>query len=239
MHRAAIQPTSTYRERVPALYDSCYASDYPELYLTAWPAKHALNFKVLEGLLGELGPDPRWIDIACGQGWHFSQFPGRARMTGLDLSEAQLARARAATPDADFICGDMAEAEFAPASFDLLTNFWGGYCYLANREAIAALWRRVLGWIAPGGTLYIELLLAEDLASFNRSGFAERTGFLVMSRGSDFVEWGYEDSAGMHVMTSPPLSETLDIFGPAFRSVDVHHDGRFMTHVVARGRLSE
>ena len=232
-------PASTYRERVPALYRPSYARDYPDLYLTAWPAKHALNREILGGLLDELGPDPRWIDIACGQGWHFSQFPGRARMTGLDLSEAQLARARAATPDADFICGDMAEAAFAPASFDLLTNFWGGYCYLADRAAIAALWRRVLGWIAPGGALYVELLLAEDLASFNRSGFAARTGFSVVSRGSDFVEWGYEDSAGMHVMTSPPLSEALDIFGPAFRTVDVHHDGRFVTHVVARGRLEE
>lgn len=232
-------PASTYRERVPALYRPSYARNYPDLYLTAWPAKHALNREILGGLLDELGPDPRWIDIACGQGWHFSQFPGRARMTGLDLSEAQLARARAATPDADFICGDMAEAAFAPASFDLLTNFWGGYCYLADRAAIAALWRRVLGWIAPGGALYVELLLAEDLASFNRSGFAARTGFSVVSRGSDFVEWGYEDSAGMHIMTSPPLSEALDIFGPAFRTVDVHHDGRFMTHVVARGRLEE
>ena len=232
-------PASAYRERVPALYRPSYARDYPDLYLTAWPAKHALNREILGGVLDELGPDPRWIDIACGQGWHFSQFPGRARMTGLDLSEAQLARARAATPDADFICGDMAEAAFAPASFDLLTNFWGGYCYLADREAIAALWRRVLGWIAPGGALYVELLLAEDLASFNRSGFAARTGFSVVSRGSDFIEWGYEDSAGMHVMTSPPLSEALDIFGPAFRTVDVHHDGRFMTHVVARGRLEE
>ena len=232
-------PASTYRERVPALYRPSYARDYPDLYLTAWPAKHALNREILGGLLDELGPDPRWIDIACGQGWHFSQFPGRARMTGLDLSEAQLARARAATPDADFICGDMAEAAFAPASFDLLTNFWGGYCYLADRAAIAALWRRVLGWIAPGGALYVELLLAEDLASFNRSGFAARTGFSVVSRGSDFIEWGYEDSAGMHVMTSPPLSEALDIFGPAFRTVDVHHDGRFVTHVVARGRLEK
>jgi len=239
MPQAAIQPTSTYRERVPALYGPSYARGYPELYLTAWPAKHALNLEVLGRLLGALGPDPRWIDIARGQGWHFSHFPGQARMTGLDLSEAQLARARAATPDADFICGDMAETQFAPASFDLLTNFWGGYCYLADREAIAALWRRVVGWIAPGGALYVELLLAEDLASFNRSAYAAKTGFSVMSRGSDFIEWGYQDSAGMHIMTSPPLSEALDIFTPAFRSVDVHHDGRFMTHVAAQGRLGE
>src|SRR5690349_10263187 len=47
MPLAAIQPTSTYRERVPALYDPSYARDYPELYLTAWPAKHALNLQVL------------------------------------------------------------------------------------------------------------------------------------------------------------------------------------------------
>jgi len=239
MPETATQPSSTYRERVPALYRPSYARDYPELYLTAWPAKHALNRALLGDLLDELGPEPRWLDMACGQGWHFSQFGGRARMTGLDLSQAQLAHARAATPGADFLCGDMAEAQFAPGSFDLLTNFWGGYCYLADREAIAALWRRALGWIAPGGAMYVELLLAEDLASFNRSGFASKTGFSVFSRGSDFIEWGYEDSAGTHIMTSPPLSEALDIVRPAFRQVDVRHDGRFMTHLVARGRLEE
>lgn len=230
---------ASYRERVPALYDRDYARDYPALYLTAWPDKHALNRDILDGLLDTLGPSPRWIDIACGQAWHFSRFAGRARMTGLDLSEAQLARARAAAPDAEFLCGDMAEAEFAPASFDLLTNFWGGYCYLASREAIAALWRRTLAWVAPGGAIYIELLLAEDLESFNRSRFAGNTGFSVVSRGADFVEWGYEDSAGTHVMTSPPLSETLNILAPAFRNVDVRHDGRFMTHVVATGRIGD
>lgn len=237
MTQSASQSASTYRERVPALYGPDYARDYPGLYLTAWPAKHALNREVLDQLLDRVGPNPRWLDIACGQGWHFSQFPARARMTGLDLSEAQLARASAAAPGAEFIRGDMAEAEFEPASFDLLTNFWGGYCYLASREAIAALWRRAIDWIAPGGALYVELLLAEDLASFNRSRFAGHTGFSVISRNADFVEWAYEDSAGMHIMTSPPLSETLDILRPAFRSVDVRHDGMFMTHVVAQGRL--
>jgi len=229
-------PASSYCERVPALYGPDYARDYPDLYLAAWPDKHALNRALIGQLLDEIGLLPRWIDIACGQAWHFSQFPGRARMTGLDLSTAQLARARLAVPDADFIHGDMAEAQFAPASFDLLTNFWGGYCYLASRAAIARLWRRTLDWIAPGGALYVELLLPEDLESFNRSRFAEKTGFSVVSRGSDFIEWGYRDSGGSHVMTSPPLAEALDIFRPAFASVDARHDGRFMTHVVARGR---
>lgn len=236
-----IQATSplapSYRDRVPALYSPGYARTYPDLYMSAWPDKHALNRAVIGQLLDELGPSPRWIDIACGQAWHFSQFPGRAQMTGIDLSAAQLARARDAVPDAEFIHGDMAEVQLAPASFDLLTNFWGGYCYLADREAIAGLWRRTLDWITPGGALYVELLLPADLESFNRSRFAGKTGFSVASRGSDFVEWSYEDGAGTHIMTSPPLGEALDIFQPAFRSIDVHHDGRFMTHLVAQGRL--
>jgi hypothetical protein len=88
-------------------------------------------------------------------------------MLGLDLSAAQLERARVNAPHARFICGDMATAEFAPGSFDLVSNFWGGYCYLRSRARIAALLRATLGWVAPGGALYFEVLLGSDLASLS------------------------------------------------------------------------
>lgn len=82
----------------------------------------------------------------------------------------------------------------------------------------------------------MELLLPEDLADFNRSRFARHTGFSVKPLGHGYGEWAYEDSAGVHVMASPPLSDALEIVAPAFRSTEVHHDGMFMTHVVATDR---
>jgi len=224
-------------ETVRALYDETYAADYPSLYIHPWRRKHELNVGRLAALLDRSpGRPPNWLDLACGQAWHFAQFPGRARMVGLDLSAAQLERAHANAPHAGLIQANMTEAAFTAGSFDLVTNFWGGYCYLASRERIAALWRSAIGWIAPGGSLYLEVLLGSDLASFNRSEFAQRTGFRVWPRSADYSEWTYEDSGGAHLMTSPPLEAFLDILLPAFRTVEAEHDGMFMTHLVATGR---
>lgn len=224
-------------ERVRAIYDEDYAGRYPSLYTSPWRRKHQLNAENLASVLhGLQSPLPRWLDLACGQAWHFSVFPGRAWMLGLDISEAQLARARVCAPHAAFVCGDMAQTSFPPESFDLVTNFWAGYCYLESRARIAALWHSVVGWIAQGGALYIEVLLGPDLETFNRSRFSGNTGFAVSPRSEDYSEWEYKDIGGRHVMTSPPLEDFLDIISPAFHVVDARHDGAFMVHLIASGR---
>jgi SAM-dependent methyltransferase len=231
-HRAppyAAGPAGIYRED--------YAERYQSLYLEPWLAKHLLDAKNLDAVLSGLGPGlPRWLDLACGQAWHFSAFPGRARMVGVDLSEAQLARARRVAPQAAFLRADMAEVAFPPGSFDLVTNFWAGYCYLASAARIIALIRSALDWVAPGGALYLEVLLGSDLASFNRSRFSARTGFQVSPLADDFSTWQYVDTGGRHVMASPPIEDFLEVVAPAFGSVDASHDGSFMTHLIARNR---
>jgi len=219
-----------------AIYDESYARDYPALYIEPWTRKHQLNAQILAGVLAGLEkPLPRWLDLACGQAWHFSLFPRQAWMLGLDLSPAQLARARARVASAQFVQGDLSRTQFPQACFDLVTNFWAGYCYLNSRDAIERLWRSAVDWIAPGGALYIEVLLGQDLESFNRSRFAGRTGFTVDPRSPDYSEWEYEDSGGRHRMTSPPLEDFLRIVRPAFDRVDTRHDG-FMVHLIATGR---
>jgi SAM-dependent methyltransferase len=220
-----------------AIYREAYVDRYTSLYLAPWPRKHELNAVNLDRILSGLHcPLPRWLDLACGQAWHFSVFPGRAQMLGIDLSEAQLARARANAPHARFVCGDMTEAVFAPASFDIVTNFWAGYCYLRSRTRINALVRTAVEWIAPGGVLYVEVLLGRDLATFNQSRYAQRTGFAVVPLSDDFAEWRYDDVGGCHLMTSPPLEDFLEIVSPAFAAVEAQHDGGFMYHLVATGR---
>jgi len=219
------------------IYREDYAELYPALYLSPWRRKHEVNIRNLDRILSALAtPSPRWLDLACGQAWHFSAFPGRARMLGLDLSEAQLVRARRNAPHAEFICGDMSEASFGAGSFDLVSNFWAGYCYLQDRRRIADLFRRAVGWIAPGGALYVEVLLGRDLASFNASDYSRRTAFKVTPLVGDFSEWQYDDVGGHHRMTSPPVDDFLGILSPAFASVEAVHDGGFMVHVIATGR---
>lgn len=237
MNEGAVRSSASHD--VTGIYGESYAALYRDLYLVPWARKHELNRRVLEQILSGLAePSPRWLDLACGQAWHFSAFAGRARMLGLDLSEAQLARARNNAPHADFIRGDMSEVSFATGSFDLVSNFWAGYCYLRDRQRIADLVRAAVGWIAPGGALYIEVLLGRDLASFNRSEYATQTKFAVTKLADDFSEWQYDDAGGCHRMTSPPLTDFLAIVAPSFASVEAVHDGGFMVHLVARDRLA-
>ena len=226
---------------VRSIYDEQYARAYPELYLSPWPDKHKRNVAVLGELLDELasaGGVPRWLDVACGQAWHFSALRGRAEMVGVDLSDAQLARARADCPEATFVCADMSAIELPVAGFDLVTNFWAGYCYLRSQARITALLERSVRWLAPGGALYIEVLTGEALASFNSSQYAGRTGFAVTSLSADGCDWEYEDAGGVHQMTSPPLERFIETLRPTFGVVEAYNNGGFMTDLVCRGRMS-
>src|SRR5437870_6060 len=113
--RKPTQPSieHAYTEGTCAIYNEDYAAVYPSLYTTPWRAKHDLNISNLEAVFQTLAPPiPDWLDLACGQAWHFSMFPGRARTVGLDLSDAQLRRARSRVPDAIFIKGDIVSASF-------------------------------------------------------------------------------------------------------------------------------
>jgi len=226
-----------YNEHVTAIYGERYAAQYPAIYITPWWRKHELNATHLRRILDALKPaQPSWLDIGCGQAWHFSMFPGRAHRVGLDLSYAQLIRAKRSAPDAAFLRADMTRAPFSAASFDLVTNFWAGYCYLDSFERIGSLLHDVMRWIRPGGALYMEVLLARDLESFNYSDFSGATGFVVVPRSQDYTAWCYDDTGGRHVMVSPPLEFFLDVLTPQFEQIEAMHDGAFMVHLIATQR---
>lgn len=223
----------------PSIYDERYAAAYERLYIEAWPRKHERNEAQLARILGELGRHAapvRWLDVACGPAWHFRRFPEGVSSTGLDASLAQLERARRACPHAAFVCADMMQPAFLPACFDLVTSFWAAYCYLDSLTRIAAWLDNLIAWVRSGGACYFEVLLPEDVAGFNRSRFAEATGFRVFARSADWVRWGYRDSGGVHAMTSPPLGFFTAPLALAFDRVEAEHDGAFMVHVVALGR---
>ena len=220
-----------------SLYSDNYADLYPQLYIAPWPQKHALNTSNLARILDVAdNPQTRWLDMACGQAWHFRQFPGRARMTGLDLSQAQLARAKRHTPAADFVCANALAPPFAARCFDLVTNFWAGYCYFGAEPEITVFLGQICQLLRPGGTFYMEVLLARDLASFNRSRYAASNGFAVQAITADYRQWVYDDAGGRHFMTSPELDFFTSRLAPSFDSISAQHDGGFMVHLVASGR---
>lgn len=228
-----------YKQGAARIYQEAYAAEYSALYIEPWRQKHELNARNLARVLGQF-PDclPDWLDLACGQAWHFSLFPGRARMLGLDLSEAQLLHARRNAPQAKFVRGDMAHINFPANSFHLITSFWAAYCYLGSHERIARLLSKAVAWLRTEGTLYLEVLIPQDLESFNVSHFSKRTGFAVVPRSDDFVEWQYDDSGGRHIMTSPPLNFFIESLSPHFQKIEAVHDSGFMVHLIATGKKS-
>jgi len=162
--------------------------------------------------------------------------PPEVRTFGLDLSRAQLARARRNAPRAGLVRADMEDDVFRAATFDVVTSFWAAYAYLDDEGRILDLVRRMTRWLRPAGVLYLEVLAPEDLPGFNDSVFAARTGFRVQARSPDWTRWAYLDSGGEHRMTSPPVAAFRAVLDPCFDAVEAEHDGTFMTHVVARGR---
>jgi hypothetical protein len=226
-----------YDRAAASIYQDDYAAVYSSLYIRPFRRKHDLNVKNLATIIKTLSnPIPDWLDLACGQAWHFSMFPGQAHMVGVDLSSAQLDHARERVSQAVFIQEDIAKIHFAAASFDLVTNFWAGYCYLRSEERIADLLRKAVGWIRIGGGMYMEVLLARDLERFNQSRFAGRTGFSVVPSSADYSNWRYDDVGGSHEMTSPPLSFFLDLLAPSFTTIQAEHDSAFMVHLIATCR---
>lgn len=218
-------------------YTRAYAETYDALYLHGWERKHATNIAVLESLRGlHAEPGSCWIDLACGQAWHFAQLPSDGIQVGVDISEAQLAKAVQRAPKARFVLADLGSVPLAAGCATFVTGFWAGYCYLGTVARVLDLFRRATEWIAPGGALYVEVLPPEHLASFNTSRFAARTGFRVEPVSPDYVNWVYRDLGGVHRMCSPPLPAILAVLAPHFQAVRVVATDGFMCHVVAQGR---
>jgi len=127
--------------------------------------------RVHRRILARLRPraGARVLDVGCGTGVFLDSLaaerPGLA-LTGLDLSEHMLARARrsaalrAGAPP-EFVQGSVYEMPFAEASFDVAINTISCHFYLEQVRAFREI-RRV---IAPGGRFFCAALVGSGLAS--------------------------------------------------------------------------
>lgn len=99
------------------------------------------------------GPSDRVLDLGCGTGIVArvlrERLGGGARLTGVDLSPAMIARARAIAPDIEWHQGDAAALPFADGSFDIVLA-QQVLQFTRDRRAAADEIRRVL---APAGRL--------------------------------------------------------------------------------------
>jgi SAM-dependent methyltransferase len=106
----------------------------------------------LEQLLAVLPPDARVVELGCGNGTRETrELASRTRLTGVDLSEEQLRRARKRVPEAEFVNDDLTTIDFDAGSLDAVASF-----YVFNhvpRELLAPLLGRIHSWLASPGWL--------------------------------------------------------------------------------------
>ncbi len=120
------------------------------------PASSAVGWIV--GMTG-LRPGARVLDAPCGHGRHAVEFARRGyKVTGVDFSETELARARAAAGasglDLLFAQQDMRDMEFS-GEFDLVVNLAVSIGYFSDdedRQLLDRFWRA----LAPGGLLVLD-----------------------------------------------------------------------------------
>lgn len=93
------------------------------------------------------------LDLGCGCGVPVARSLAAAgyRVTGVDISEVQIGRARRLVPAGTFIRADASTVTFPAASFDAVVCLYA-LVHMPLR-AQPELLRRVAGWLRPGGWL--------------------------------------------------------------------------------------
>ena len=115
-------------------------------------------------LAARLPDGARVLELGCGGGTRETQaLAGRFRLTGVDLSERQLERARARVPNAEFVRGDLTTIEFDDGSFAAVVAYYS--FNHVPRELLAPVFARIHGWLADGGYV-MAALGASDLEAW-------------------------------------------------------------------------
>jgi cyclopropane fatty-acyl-phospholipid synthase-like methyltransferase len=121
-----------------------------------WP-----RMRHLRALLSRLPSGGDVLDLGCGNGVpEMVAIQDRHRGVGVDLSSAQIERAREKVPGARFIHGDMLAVAFADASFDAIVSFYA--IEHVPREVHGPLFERFYRWLRPHGRLLFTLEAGGD-----------------------------------------------------------------------------
>jgi SAM-dependent methyltransferase len=150
-------------------------------------------------LLSGLPPGPRILEIGCGAGAEPTPtLAARGDLTAVDISAAQLERARAAVPEARFLHGDVTKVDFRADAFDAVVALYV-LNHIRGRD-LPRLIGRIGRWLAPGG-----LVLATFAAGAGDSLVDDWLGVPMFFGGLDPASnTRIVEGAGLTVLQSRP-----------------------------------
>lgn len=110
--------------------------------------------------LARLSRGARVLDVGCGSGATVARLADRRglRVVGLDASAAQIARARAARPDLDFVVGRAEDLPFAGGAFDAVL----AECVLSMLPDAGPALREAARVVSAGGCVLLTDLYDRD-----------------------------------------------------------------------------
>jgi SAM-dependent methyltransferase len=102
-------------------------------------------------LLTRLPDRSRVLDVGCGAGVPVAKVLADSghQVTGVDISEVQVARARERVPGATFVQADVTTLELLAGEFDAVLSFYA-LIHIPVEEQEALL-QRIGTWLRPGG----------------------------------------------------------------------------------------
>ena len=181
-----------YRLLVARGYDAC-AQDFNA-------ARGGCDEDLLVQSRSRLAAGSRVLDLCCGGRPVTRSLAAEHTLIGVDISRQQILQARRSVPSGGFLIGDMTTVAFRPESFDAVMSFYA--IFHTPRATHESLFRRIYGWLRPGG------LFAGSLAMHEDAGYTEEF-FGVEMYWSNFAMPGYLEmlsSCGFRVIDQSVMS---------------------------------
>ena len=175
--KPANDPTTDYKALVEQGYNNCAAA-YDKV------RKENAEQTVIM-LIERLDDGAVVLDVGCGPGVPVTQaLAQRFTVTGIDISEKMVARARKNVPEGTFLHSDIMSVDFPPAHFDAVVAFYS--IFHLPREEHETLFRRIHRWLRPGG------FIMATVGLWNESGYTEDEFFGVTMYWSNYSEEAYK-----------------------------------------------
>jgi SAM-dependent methyltransferase len=138
-------------------YSGLHARHYDAVYRDKPYAEEARFVDSL--ILERVQQRGRLLDIACGTGRHAAEFAALGwDVTGVDLSEDLLERARVNAPSVRFLQQDMRVLDVPGGSFDAVTCLFDAIGYAVDDDGVVSTLDATRRHISDGGVVVVEFL---------------------------------------------------------------------------------